>query len=183
MQELSSQVGSFLRSKSLPGPVLIPGSAFQEASLPFKMPPPPQPTYTPYPEEPPATPPAPPSPAGDALPGGGDASGGGRALRFPQRPTNLREMLQSQAASGSPPRDVTHANQPGQSLLQSPERGDPGSWPASAPGQQQQDARSADDSAAAPELCKMTFLQRRNSPSAWLNSRSTSFKAEDNPFG
>lgn len=176
-------MGSFLRSKSLPGPVLIPGSVFRDSLLPFAMPPPPQPSYTPYPEEPPATPPAPPSPAGagPGHPDGGDASAAGSRPRLPQRPSNVREMLQGQTAAGSPPRDVALTQRQGQSLVPSPERGAVGAWPASAPGQPLH-VTSADDGGA-PELCKMTLLQRRTSPSAWLNSRSTSFKAEDNPFG
>ncbi|EIE25087.1 hypothetical protein COCSUDRAFT_65088 [Coccomyxa subellipsoidea C-169] len=184
-EDLSTKVGSFLRSKSLPGPVLIPGSVFRDSLLPFAMPPPPQPSYTPYPEEPPATPPAPPSPAGagPGHPDGGDASAAGNRPRLPQRPSNVREMLQGQTAAGSPPRDVALTQRQGQSLVPLPERGAVGAWPASAPAPGQPLHVTSADDGGAPELCKMTSLQRRTSPSAWLNSRSTSFKAEDNPFG
>ena len=175
---------TFLRSKSLPGPVLIPGSVFRDALLPINMPPHPQPTY---PEESPATPPAPPSPAD---PGEHPFSRGSwDPQRFPPRPSGtqgLREMLQS-AASGSPPRKPALADWPGHTV-QSAGRGCSAASATSAPGQQQNQRAHAEGSAGAGgseafELSRMTTLQRKDSPSAWLHSRSTSFRAEDNPFG
>lgn len=181
-------MGTLLRSKSLPGPVLIPGSVFRNALLPINVPSHPQPTY---PEEPPATPPAPPSPANR---GEHPFSGGGSwdPQRFPSRPSGtqgLRELLQS-AASGSPPRNPAAAalvNSPGHTVPLA-DRGGLAASATSAPDQQPHQRTHAHGSAGvggseACELSRMTTLQRKDSPSAWLHSRSTSFRAEDNPFG
>jgi len=154
---------------------------FKGAELPFTMPPPPQSTY---PDEPPAPPLAPPPPAGEAPPGGGDAEGGTRASQCipPQRPSGkqgLRELLLSHARSKAPQHELALAER--QSLQLSPDRGNSGVSDTSAPDRQPQPGDSAGHESA-PELCKMTSLQRHNSPSAWLNSRASSFKAEDNPF-
>lgn len=183
LQVPNSKVGSFLRSKSLPGPILIPGSVFRSAELPFSMPPPPGPAY---PDEPPAPPLAPPPPAGEAPPGSGDAEGGARAPQCipPQRPSGkqgLRELLLSHARSKLPSHELALTER--QSLHPSPDRGNSGVSDTSEPDRQPQPL--AGDPAgheSAPELCKMTSLQRTNSPSAWLNSRASSFKAQDNPF-
>ena len=165
---------SLMRTKSLPGPVLIPSSVFHNVTLPFAPRPAMQRDW------------------------GDDAHGGGLqclrpehlAARIPFRPSGkqgLRDLLlNSVASSGTVPGTafIPLAERPPQQL-QSPDRGEGSQHPGAAP--------SAGSSSAAETglgamhegctLCNMSKSQQESTQSAWMKSRSTSFRSDDNPFG